>query len=95
MQIKSILAGAAIALAATFGSASAADRFSALDGIAVEPMNAVELDSVRGKTHAPPGAIVVFDPCCTGALVLPHDVFPESPPVIIIVDGEVVGFYAQ
>ena len=49
MHIKSILAAAAIALAATVGSASAADQFATLDGVTVQPMNAVELDQIRGN----------------------------------------------
>ena len=48
MQIKSIVAGAAIALAATIGSASAADQLSTLDGVSAQPMSSAELDSVRG-----------------------------------------------
>ena len=36
MHIKSIVAGAAIALAATVGSAYAADQFATLDGSAQE-----------------------------------------------------------
>ena len=48
MQIKSILAGAAIALAASIGSASAADQFTTLHGITAEPMRAEELGSTRG-----------------------------------------------
>ena len=49
MHIKSILTAAAIALAAGLGSASAADQFTALEGITAEPLNAVELDRVRGS----------------------------------------------
>ena len=48
MQIKLIVSAAALALAAGLGSASAADRFTALAGITAEPLNAVELDRVRG-----------------------------------------------
>ncbi|MGR3718005.1 MAG: hypothetical protein ACU0B1_14810 [Thermohalobaculum sp.] len=48
MHIKSILTAAAIALVAGLGSASAADQFTALEGITAEPLNAVELDRVRG-----------------------------------------------
>ena len=48
MHIKSILTAAAIALVAGLGSASAADQFGALEGITAEPLNAVELDRVRG-----------------------------------------------
>ena len=38
MRIKTIVAGAAIALAATIGSATAADQFATLEGIAAEAM---------------------------------------------------------
>ena len=48
MQIKSIVAVAAIALVAGLGSASAGERFSILDPITVEPLTDIELDSVRG-----------------------------------------------
>ena len=48
MQIKLIVAGAAIALAASVGSASAAEM-STLEGIPAEPMTAAELASVEGK----------------------------------------------
>ncbi len=50
MHIKSILTAAAIALVAGLGSASAADQFTALEGITAEPLNAVELDRVRGAS---------------------------------------------
>ena len=48
MQIKSIVAAAAIALALGLSSASAAERFATLDGIGAWPMSAWELSSVRG-----------------------------------------------
>ncbi len=48
MHIKSIVAGAAIALAATVGSAYAADQFTTLAGVPAEPMNAGELAAVVG-----------------------------------------------
>ena len=48
MQFKSILAAAGIAVAATVGLATAADRFATLDGIAAGPMTAEELSKVRG-----------------------------------------------
>ena len=38
MYIKSILAGAAIALVATVGSASAADHFTTLAGVSAQPL---------------------------------------------------------
>ena len=49
MHIKSILSAAAIALAATIGSASAADQFSTLDGIAAQAMTPQEMGVVRGQ----------------------------------------------
>ena len=71
MQIKSILAGAAIALAASVGSAYAADQFATLDGVQAQPMNTAEMDGVRGQnisvganctggTCQPPEAGVTF-----------------------------------
>ena len=48
MQIKSILAAAAIALAVTVGSASAADQFTTLDGISAESLSSVEMAAVVG-----------------------------------------------
>ena len=48
MQIKSIVTAAAIALAATIGSASAADQFSAIEGIPAEFMSAGDMDAVVG-----------------------------------------------
>ena len=47
MQIKSVLAGAAIALAATMGSASAGEILT-LSGIPAEPLAAAEMEQVRG-----------------------------------------------
>ncbi len=49
MHIKSIAAGAAIALAATVGSASAGDQFTTLGGVTAEPMNAGEMAAVTGE----------------------------------------------
>ena len=54
MRIKLFAAGAAIALAATIGSASAADQFSTLEGIAAEAMTAQEMGKVVGA-HLSPG----------------------------------------
>jgi len=48
MQIKLLVSAAAIALAFSVGSASAAERFSTLDGVSAHPMNAVELTAVKG-----------------------------------------------
>ena len=47
MQIKSILAGAAIALAAVIGSASAAEQFTTLTGVTAEVMPADEMEASR------------------------------------------------
>ena len=60
MHIKSIVVGAAIALAATVGSASAADQFATLGGVTAEPMNAGEMAAVVGAVfiigvNPPPG----------------------------------------
>ena len=48
MQIKSILAGAAISLAATMGSASAGEMLT-LSAIPAEPLTAAEMEQVQGK----------------------------------------------
>ncbi len=48
MQIKSILAGAAIALLVGLGAASAAEQFATLDGISAETLSSAELASVKG-----------------------------------------------
>ena len=93
MQIKTILAGAAIALAAGVGSASAGDEFSTLDGIAVAPMNAMELDGVRGGNGhgaGPPGLIIVTPgsgPTIIGAGGVPG----TPPPIVVTPDGSIAG----
>ena len=51
MQIKSVLAGAAISLAASIGTASAGDEFTTLDGVTAVAMSAGELDAVTGKVR--------------------------------------------
>ena len=48
MHIKSIVAGAAIALAATVGSASAAD-LKTMAGIQADPLSAFEMGMVRAR----------------------------------------------
>ncbi len=48
MQIKSILAAAAIAIAASVGSAYAADQFTTLEGVQAQPMIAAAMEVVRG-----------------------------------------------
>ncbi len=56
MHIKSILAGTALALAATIGSASAADEFMTLDGVTADVMAASELSATVGA-----GIAIVVD----------------------------------
>ena len=51
MQIKSILAAAAIALAASVGSAFAADQFATLADVAVVKLTSDQLAGVRGAAH--------------------------------------------
>lgn len=66
MQIKSIVAGAAITLAATIGSVSAADQFTTLDGVTANPMSSGELAAVKGQfvhwTLSPAGIGGILDP---------------------------------
>lgn len=54
MRIRSIVPAVVLALAASVGTASAAEQFSVLEGILAEPMNTAELDDVRGAAHAGP-----------------------------------------
>lgn len=49
MSIKSLAAVAAIAMAATIGSAYAAERFNTLDGIAADLLTPQEMDGVIGS----------------------------------------------
>ncbi len=48
MQIKSIVAGAVIALAAATSPASAGDEFSTLGGVSAESLSSVEMAAVVG-----------------------------------------------
>ncbi len=48
MPIKTLVMGVAIALAATVGSAYAAEKFTALDGIPAQVMSAPAMASVVG-----------------------------------------------
>ena len=87
MQIKSIVAGAAIALAATVGSASAADQFATLGGVTAEPMNAMELDSIRGTKIA----LVVVDVSGSNIFVTEVDPTGNAPPPIVVVESPALG----
>ncbi len=48
MKFKSIVAGAAIVLGASIGSASANEEFTTLQGFQPTTLNAVELGNIRG-----------------------------------------------
>ena len=52
MRYKLIAAGAAIALAATVGSASAAERFTTMEGIAAQALTPQEMGVVIGAANA-------------------------------------------
>ena len=73
MSIKTIVSGVAVALALSAGSAFAAEQFATLEGVTVEPMNAVELDTVRGMNLnltnilGPGGVTAVVDEATAGA----------------------------
>ncbi len=63
MHIKSIVAGVAIALAATIGLASAAEQFATLERVTAEPMKSDEMAAVTGEhiiIFRPGGASVEF-----------------------------------
>jgi len=53
MLTKSTLTVAALALAAGLGSASAAEQFTSLAGIAAEVMSSQSMGEVRGANHDP------------------------------------------
>ena len=72
MHIKSIVAGTAIALAVSLGSASAADQFSALEGLAAEPLTPHEMGAIFGAAN------LVVDPAAvSGTLGFPFDVIHQ------------------
>lgn len=48
MRITTLVSAAAIALAATIGSVSAADQFATLDGVTANQMTSSELAAVKG-----------------------------------------------
>ena len=78
MLIKSLVTGAALALAVSVGSASAAEQFSVLDGIRADTMNASQMAAVVGS-HAQ----VIFS---SGNSPNTRGGIPNSPHVIIISD---------
>ena len=84
MQIKLFVASAALALAATISSASAGDEFTTLGGIAVAPMSAMELDSIRGARTEGLGAIIV-DVEAGSVFRLFEDPTGNAPPPIVVI----------
>jgi len=64
MRIKTIVAGAAIALAATIGAAHAGDQFSTLEGITAVAMSPAELGAVAGEA-----AHISIDPKGTASFI--------------------------
>lgn len=48
MRITAMLTGAIFVLGASFGTATAAEQFSALDGVSTQPMNDAEMDATQG-----------------------------------------------
>ncbi len=61
MHIKAIVSGAAIALATTIGSASAADQFSTIMGVEAQAMTNHEMEDVRGS-----GVLLTVTPSPSG-----------------------------
>ena len=49
MDIKTLVSATAIVLAATIGSAFAADQFSTLDGVTAKQMTSGDLANVKGQ----------------------------------------------
>lgn len=49
MRVTTLVSAAAIALAATIGSVTAADQFATLDGVSAVPMSSGELAAVKGQ----------------------------------------------
>ena len=77
MQIKSILAGAAIALVAGVGTASADEEFATLSGISADVMSAGELAAVVGADHGT-GQLTVTPPGIGIPMVVTHDLSTEA-----------------
>ena len=60
MQIKSIVAGAASALAAGVGFASAAAQSATLAGVEAKAMSAIVMGDVRGAGYVGPSITTIF-----------------------------------
>ncbi len=84
MKIKSIVAGAAIALAATVGSASAGDEFSTLSGVSAESLSSVEMAAVIGADFS-------FSVVTPAGVVTEVDLGTEAPSAGLMVAGPASG----
>ena len=63
MQIKSVLAGAAISLAASIGTASAGEQFTYLEDVKAISMNNTQMDKVTAANLVlPNGKVILGDP---------------------------------
>ncbi len=71
MQIKSILAATAIALAAAVGSASAADRLTTMEGMEAKALTPLEMAAVFGAFD------LNVNPPIAGAVLNPPDALPH------------------
>ena len=89
MRITAFLPAVAIAVLASSGSASAsaAEQFATLDGVAAVPMTSEHMGAIRGTVA--PGAIFV-DSMEGNVVIVPNDQNPDSPPPLVVVDGVIV-----
>ena len=89
MHIKSILAGAAIALATTVGSAYAADQFTTLAGVPAQPLTVDAVENAASNRFAALEGIVAaiaFTPRRLGSPQGEHSFLSERDFPQIIVD---------
>ncbi len=92
MHIKSIMAGAAIALAATVGSAYAAETFDTMRGVPVEALDTVAMEGVRAgdlRLTVFRDNCGFFD-CIRRAVVIANDPVGAHIEIFIGVDGGAV-----
>ncbi len=90
MRIKAIVSGAAIALATTIGSASAADQFSTITGVEAQAMTNQEMEVVRGS-----GVLLTVtitpSPFIAGKAVVSKAIGDASVNGIVVAGGAVAG----
>ncbi len=91
MQIKSTVAAAAIALAATIGSASAADQFSTITGVEAQAMTNQEMAVVRGSEFVLLTITITPSPLITGKPVVSMAIGDASVDGIAVAGGAVAG----